>query len=148
MHAALNRCEANNNVQGFYLLARKPENYSPVLTTMLKVAAVATIISGCALALAGAGVTESLAVTSGVVPFLVGCTAPAVSHLLGISLASTSNPLTALGCVVTLPTAGLLYFLPFFLPAVVGAAPGLGIAALGVELKHYADKRSRADAAF
>jgi hypothetical protein len=108
----------------------------------LKILGTAAIVAGIALAIAGSGVTTGLSMTFGITAAIATVTTPIGSALLALSSSSLSNPFTALGCVVLLPTAALAYSLPFVIPAVVGAIPGIALIALGLEMRKKAQPRT------
>lgn len=93
----------------------------------LKILAGLGKILGFAVALGGAAIATKFAITSGLIVPLVLFGAATGTTLLYYTGVLCSNPITALGSVLTLPAAGVAYGAPFVLPAFVGALPGIGL---------------------
>jgi hypothetical protein len=124
-----NRMDIRNAVETSAESMRK----SNALKVSLKVAAIAAIVIGSVLAVGGGIALTVLSFTIYPV-IMVGATTamwPVGAALLEVSFSLLENDATAVGCLFTLPVAGVMFGTPFILPPLIGAAPGIGLLSLG-----------------
>lgn len=127
---------SSNENLGYYFTAPKNDLWQNVAKIALKVASVAIIAIGAAVAIGGAIIFTNRVISSGILEPLLLPSVWAAREVAHLSFMLLSNNVTALGAMATFPLAGVC-LTPFLLPASIGALPGAGIIALGVRTYHY-----------